>query len=206
MKKIMFNDKYGLTKAVLEGRKTQTRRLVKCPKVFNSVYVSGFRVARNAAGDWRTYLVDEDEQEIEGSYLKSAYVVGEEVAVAQSYKDAGLDSFHLVSAEGDGVNAMDILGWDNKMFVRADLMPNRIMITNVRVERLQFISEEDCINEGVEKLKWEHSKEFYYMTKATPHIYNLAKDAFASLINQTCGKGTWDSNPWVFVYDFELIK
>lgn len=28
MKKIMFNDKYGLTKAVLEGRKTQTRRLI----------------------------------------------------------------------------------------------------------------------------------------------------------------------------------
>jgi len=32
MKKIMFNDRYGLTESVLSGRKTQTRRIITCPK------------------------------------------------------------------------------------------------------------------------------------------------------------------------------
>lgn len=40
MKKIMFNDKYGLTQAVLDDRKTQTRRVIKCPREFKvSIYV-----------------------------------------------------------------------------------------------------------------------------------------------------------------------
>ena len=205
MKKIMFNDKYGLTQAVLEGRKTQTRRIIKCQKTFNGSYVSGFRVLTNSLGERFTYLVDEDEIELEGSYLKPAYEIGEEVAVSQSYHDAKKEVGGLKGLlEGHPLPSSK--GINNKMFVKADLMPHRIRITNVRMERLQDISVEDCSKEGVEKLKWEHSNEFYYMTKATPHRYNLAKDAFASLIDKTCGKGTWERNPWVFVYDFELVK
>ena len=44
MKKIMFNDKFGLTKAVIEGRKTQTRRLIKCRKTFKGEWVAGFNI------------------------------------------------------------------------------------------------------------------------------------------------------------------
>lgn len=171
MKKIMFNDKLGLTQAVLEGRKTQTRRFVP-------------------------------EGTPLGCYAETVkyvqYKEGEIVAVAQSYKTvADLDHYFCIP---------DSKGFFNKMFVKAKYMPHRIKITNVHVERLQDISDADCLKEGVEKLKWEHSNEFYYMTKATPHRYNLAKDAFSSLINKICGKGTWERNPWVFVYDFELVK
>ena len=42
-------------------------------------------------------------------------------------------------------------GWNNKMFVRADLMPHRIKITGIKLERLQDISEEDIYKEGFEK-------------------------------------------------------
>ena len=44
MKKIMFNDKLSLTKAVLEGRKTQTRRVIKCRKTFKGEWVAGFNI------------------------------------------------------------------------------------------------------------------------------------------------------------------
>lgn len=115
MKKIMFNDRYGLTGAVLSGRKTQTRRIV--PK-------------NTPLGSWKE------------TEAKAHYKVGEIVAVAQSYCD-----FY------DDTNDPRIFpsgaGWTNKMFVRADLMPHRIRITNVRIERLQDISDEDCIKEGI---------------------------------------------------------
>lgn len=39
-------------------------------------------------------------------------------------------------------------GWDNKMFVRAEHMPHRIRITDIRVERLQDISDEDCLRKA----------------------------------------------------------
>lgn len=215
MKKIMFNDKYGLTQAVLEGRKTQTRRILKCPKKFCGKDVSGFRICTNKQGLQFSYLVDEDECEIEGSVnILSAYKIGEEVAVAQSYSSVidylPQDPTALDTSDGiDNFTYHDYrkeAGWNNKMFVRADLMPHRIKITNIRIERLQDISEKDCLKEGVTKIQWEHITDFYYMSKATPHRYGLAKDAFSSLIDKVSGKGTWESNPWVFVYDFELIK
>lgn len=46
MKKIMFNDKYSLTQAVLDGRKTMTRRIVKCPRTFKGEWVAGFNIHR----------------------------------------------------------------------------------------------------------------------------------------------------------------
>lgn len=175
MKKIMFNDNYGLTKAVLEGRKTQTRRIINV----------GLQYIMNGNDDVMKQAV----------YETSRYKVGERVAIAQSYQDA---NWQGKMSLGPGRN--------NKMFVNAEYMPHHIRITNVRIERLRDICDEDCLKEGVEKIKWEHSKCFYYMTKATPHRYNMAKDSFGSLIDKTCGKGTWENNPWVFVYDFELIK
>ena len=44
MKKIMFNDKYSLTQAVLDGRKTQTRRVIKYPREFKGEWVAGFNI------------------------------------------------------------------------------------------------------------------------------------------------------------------
>ena len=56
MKKIMFNDRFGLTEAVLSGRKTQTRRIITCPKEFKGEWVAGFYVYKrqsdNAIIQW----------------------------------------------------------------------------------------------------------------------------------------------------------
>lgn len=97
------------------------------------------------------------------------------------------------------------------MFVRADLMPHHIRITNVRVERLQDISDEDCIKEGV--CKWTKDKELYKYDLADGFEMfewrdkpRTPQEAYAALIDRISGKGTWESNPYVFVYDFELVK
>lgn len=90
-------------------------------------------------------------------------------------------------------------------------MPNQIRITDVRVERLQDISDEDCIKEGIEKFDAfgdPASYRFYDRKKCIiyPKKWCVSpREAYAALIDKVSGKGTWDSNPYVFVYDFEPI-
>ena len=102
-------------------------------------------------------------------------------------------------------------GWANKMFVRADLMPHQIRSTNVRVERMQDISDEDCIREGIRiKSNFPHKKSLPFYFDGGKHgwdnSFSTPRQAFAALIDRLCGNGTWESNPWVFVYEFELVK
>lgn len=205
----MFNDKYDLTRAVLVGRKTQTRR-IPTDRVFQR--------CRSLAFSEEGFTPYWEKRFAELLFLNAQYCVGEEVAVAQSYKDARVDPSFLLSPLGDGVNAMDSNGWDNKMFVRADLMPHRIKITNIRVERLQDISEEDCLKEGFEKIlvnegwgnmtsHWEYLLTYDdKLGRSLQFGSRDFKEAFGILIDKTCGVGTWDSNPYVFKYDFEPVK
>lgn len=193
MKKIMFNDKYGLTQAVLDGRKTMTRRISE-DQIRNSIFCkSGY-------------------ESIHGYEIKPKYKVGEVVAIAQSYMD--VDRFHRKGKNAAYLEYLDSIlpelklypGWTNKMFVRADLMPHHIRITDIKIERLQNISDEDCFKEGI--FKWDAGQKdipFYSFHNADIPDYNDSRDAFAELIDKVSGKGTWASNPYVFVYEFELI-
>ena len=210
MKKIMFNDRYGLTQAVLSGRKTQTRRIITCPKEFKGEWVAGFYVYKrqsdNAIIQWPC-MYDADERTFDGGEILPKYKVGEIVAVAQSYSDCG----NFPSDGEYDENGYPIMpknsGYFNKMFVRADLMPYHIRITNVRVERLQDISDDDCIKEGIE---WDHKSQRFYVrydskTHSRMWFANTPRETYAALIDRISGKGTWESNPYVFVYDFELV-
>ncbi len=212
MKKILFNDKFGLTEAVLSGRKTQTRRIIPKSLLNACDLTENPIVFRDANDDWWDLRKS-----------KYAYQVGEIVAVAQAYKDAGV--IHI-PCEDDEFGCYDFPaeqthGWDNKILVRANLMPHQIRITNVRVEKLQEISDEDCLKEGVVKIVHRISTEAeQYTTRYYPcqYLKDCADDvgwgltyatpqqAYAHLIDAISGKETWASNPHVFVYDFELIK
>lgn len=209
MKKIMFNDKYGLTQAVLDGRKTQTRRmlnptmffqrLVTCEGWSNEDVRAWERACNRQLYEAQGYML---EQMLDYALSSSRYKVGEVVAMAQKYKDIALDMPAELAAE-----LIKQPGWKNKMFVKADFMPHRIRITNIRVERLQDISEEDCMAEGI----WRDDNvglegtTYWYHGLANSSL-RTAKEAYAALIDKISGKGTWESNPWVFVYDFELVK
>jgi len=213
MKKIMFNNKYGLTQAVLDGRKTMTRRVCKYDRP-NETYDIVFPVFEpndydndgnivsplNYAFGWKN-----DKGDFTGWNIPK-YKVGEVVAIAQNYSDCGnMPDYEL---DEDGYPIMPKRsGFFNKMFVRADLMPHHIRITNIKIERLQNISDEDCFKEGI--FKWDAGQKdipFYSFHNADIPDYNDPRDAFAALIDKVSGKGTWESNPYVFVYEFELIK
>lgn len=216
MKKIMFNDKFGLTEAVLNGKKTMTRRICKYYRP-DYTYDAVFPVFRpedydedgniisplNKAFGWATR---------DGKFTgwnKAQYRIGEVVAVAQSYKDAKVRYIPEEDEEFGCYNfpADQTKGWNNKMFVRADLMPHKIQITDISIQKLQGISDEDCLKEGIE----EHLKGIQYGFDSNigyigQYPFTNPRDAFSALIDRVSGKGTWERNPYVFIYEFKLIK
>lgn len=204
MKKIMFNDKCFLTDLTLEGIKTHTRRIIKAKNVIARHWNPIFKPTDCYYKDYRGYcqLIDGDT----GKIIRPRYKVGEIVAVAQSYDKAGIEPCMIL---GDGSNGFifDEKGWKNKMYVCPDLMPHQIKIISIRAERLQDISDEDCMKEGV--IKWDSGQKdipfFTYKNSVKPD-YDTPREAFAALIDRTSGKGTWQSNPFVFAYEYKLIK
>ena len=138
------------------------------------------------------------------------------VAVAQSYQKAGVvfvpirESDFINKRSVKWGNARKLAGWKNKLFARAELMPHAIKITNIRVERLQDISDEDCMAEGIIEHIAEIMPNYPPYTQYCCGISEVFCDtphhAFATLIDKINGKGTWESNPYVWVYDFELVK
>ena len=92
------------------------------------------------------------------------------------------------------------------MFTRVEYMPHHIRITNVRVEKLQAISYEDCIAEGIEKGEFTNTFDTFFFREGQNYITaKTAWTAYSKLIDMICGREAWNSNPWVFVYEFELI-
>lgn len=219
MKKMMFNDEQGLTNAVLAKLKWQTRRAVS-NSLWEKWTVYDDFCNSVALGDIPATREYYDEQAFFFAY--SPYKVGEIVAIAQSYKDAGVSYIPEEDDEFGSYNfpAEQTNGWNNKMFVRANLMPHHIRITKVRVERLQDISDEDCLAEGVvEVVKRIPTQAEQYVTKYYPskaskeaaekvgwgRVYDTPQLAYEALIGFVSGKGVWKENPYVFVYDFELV-
>nr|DAK08355.1 MAG TPA: ASCH domain protein [Caudoviricetes sp.] len=203
MRKIMFNDRYGLTQAVIEGRKTMTRRLVD-PK---SKYEKLRFVQPCIAMEYGLYGYTRND----GWAIIPKYKIGEVVAVAQSYNSFYDDTYNPVLFPAGA-------GWGNKMFVKAELMPYQIRITGIKCERLQDISDAECMKEGVVggiigyyvpgiKCK-DWSKESYVDTEdgRTWKLFPTPREAFATLIDKVSGRGAWARNPWVVAYEFELVK
>lgn len=214
MKKIMFNDEFRLTQAVLEGRKTMTRRIIKCPRTFRGEWVAGFNIHRRHSDkkivDWPC-MYDADEREFDMGEILPKYELGEVVAIAQRYKDSGYDSDSLDRHPKDlSIRGLmkDSAGWNNKMFVKSYACKHHIKITNVKIERLQDISDEDCLKEGVIHAYTDNNGIKIYHTPHTKRGYlstDVAQEAFAALIDKVSGKGTWESNPFVFAYEFVLV-
>jgi hypothetical protein len=167
MKGIMFNEKYGLESAVLNGTKTRTWRADKKPR----------------------------------------FEVGEVVAIKQCYRDVMTYSFYNDNKLYDKVcNLMNTAGATNKMFVKNELMPRRIRITAVKKCRLQDLTDDECLREGIKKI--EKGYAIFFSGLRTTHniVHENPKTLFAYLIQLLNGSGYWVSNPEGYAYEFELVK
>lgn len=184
MKGILFKE--TLFNAVIKGEKTQTRRLVKKPKDFKTFLQQKdfdsqtFYFAFLVHNTWETYKTKPRYKKDEIIYLKEPYLVCDSEYSAEDY----IYKYDWHS------NPLD--KYKNKLFMPEKAARFFIKITNVRLELLKDITTEDIKAEGIHLLD----------ENATDKDYLRAWETVWDRIN---GKiAPFDSNPYVWVYEFEL--
>ena len=212
MKKILFNNRYGLETAVIERRKTMTRREVKLPDGMKPDDVWNPVMGIDEKG--RVYFAVDC---VDGKQrlIYPHYQIGEVVAVGQTYERAGWKPDTLLEAHfvKNGVRQVGDLpisqlpGWRNKMFTYPTMMPWQVQMNDLLFERLQEISDEDCLCEGVERwLDGYIVSGLMERSGRNNRVFDTPREAFAALIDRTNGRGTWQNNPWVVAYTMDLQR
>ncbi|UBN55273.1 hypothetical protein [Pantoea agglomerans] len=215
-----------MVRAVLDGRKTQTRRALKlfqnavsftpewdidCQEIFVAMgkkdhtemnpVLGAIRCPFGAVGD--RLWVRETWQAIHDS-LDEFGNVDERTWIPSIPKSS--DSYwHAVYAEEFGVSNRVDRGFPWRPAIHMPRWASRITleITGVRVERLNDISENDARAEGVQPLRggyWRH-----YQPEWTQHQLS-ARGSFATLWKSIYGEESWQASPWVWVIEFKRVE
>ena len=198
----MFSDRFGLTGAVECGVKTVTRRLVTLQ--------DEKRMCR-CLDDYAARVVRLTPYE--ALRMVAPYQVSDIVAVPMSYEQIYYNYMDdKLRAASYWYSYSDKPGWHNKMFVKAEECPLRIMIDDVRVERVAEITDEDCLREGVRAC--EGNVAYYIYAKGKRGNKNVflqknyanPQDAFGYIFAGYRWAAVKKENPLVYRYEFHVVK
>ncbi|MEK6490853.1 hypothetical protein WNJ68_24720 [Klebsiella grimontii] len=208
-----------MVRAILDGRKTQTRRIVKLQpdedglaKVTNGPWVdTSERNYRCPFGDVGDRIWGREAYRFPASLDDVSPTGVGEMAMATGYKKPWAPTFYeFTGTFSDGWKGFEtppkVAGAGKlRPFIHMPRWASRILleITEVRVERLNAISEHDAQAEGVVKLRggfWQH-----YQPGWTQHQLS-ARGSFVTLWKSIYGEESWNSNPWVWVIEFKRIE
>ena len=196
---------------VVKGEKTQTRRMIT-PQPVDSVENLMFcgNIVFRTRDEYDELIFINPKYEVgEKVYLKEPYILYQEEYQESKTSQSGIQYAYKF---GNHLSIEEITGksdskWKNKLFMPESAARHSIEITGVRAERLQDISEEDCFKEGIEEVIWKgkilKSSKYYFNGYES---YDTPIEAYAELIDRINGNGIWERNPWVWVYDFKLVK
>lgn len=195
-----------MVRAILEGRKTQTRRLVKPQPNEN-----GVSYMKNAPLDWESIYREQwtpwkwETEEGETMSKNCPYgEIGDFLWVRETYAIAGnTTKWYIYKADLSYGHIEE--KWKPSIFMPREACRIEVRITDIRVERLQSISEEDARREGVlNNLSVEYNQWLNY----EKGIYQLpsAVESFKSLWSEINGVKSWDENPFVWVIRFEVAR
>lgn len=176
-----------MVRAILEGRKTMTRRVVKFKPIgylgwVRNVFTHLFKLA------------DAPLKEMKCPYG----VPGDRLWVRETFLDDGETKDRpqwIYRADNENYPRHEGQNWKPSIFMPRAASRILLEVTDVRVERLQDITEEDARAEGVEP----DVDAGYWKGYIFPGVYDSAKKSFASLWQSINGLGSWDQNPWVWV-------
>jgi predicted solute-binding protein len=205
MKPILFST--PMVQAILDGRKTQTRQVIKNQTALNML---AHNIKQDAVCDsFSPYQLDD------------VLYVRETFAPVPSGHVDGIQTgpfIYRADRNDDGVTKWSA-DWKPSVHMPKAAARSFLRITAVKVERLQDITEADAIAEGVENMlqHLECGVPMYYKYDVTKkeamelgghwaHVANDAVHSFESLWNKINGPESWDANPYVFAYTFERCE
>lgn len=197
---ILFNDQ--MVRAILEGRKTVTRRVVKDTGLYAiDAAIHGNDVAlreREALSTRCPYGEPGDRLWVRETWGLQVRSYGGGAGEFIVYRATNPDAIYCRSSEGREYPVK----WKPSIHMRRHSSRILLEITAVRVERLQDISEEQALAEGVRGEPCDHARQ------ACSDIGcwgDTAKGAFGFLWEQLNGAGAWQANPWVWVVEFKRV-
>lgn len=201
IKPILFNTE--MVRAILDGRKSCTRRLVKIRRKD----ACGFYVTKKSDGTFSgIYEYDENESMFDNP-LMPPYQPGDILYVRETWKKAPNGYYYYEDWQRDDI--ADVTKWKPSIHMPKEAARIWLKVTNVRVERLQDITPKGAESEGVGNLFYDDIGygEKNYGTEVDPE-YGIAKEQFAWLWESTIKKSDldrygWDANPYVWVISFE---
>ena len=198
-KPILFST--PMVQAILDGRKTQTRRVCKHQFWSHSELVD---VNTNK-------IFQKVDRNVSCPYGK----VGDVLWVREKFRalvDCESGKFHSFSYYADMPEAFHKQfphKWKPSIHMPKAACRLFLEITNVRVERLQDIGRQDALSEGIQDLvELEDTPQElqYYQFKFGGERFPSAVKAFAGLWSSINGADSWNANPWVWVIEFKRIE
>ena len=188
---------------VVKGEKTQTRRIITNEDWMNQSHI---RIELSDDNCFAHFISNNSGEAFAGKVAK--YAPHEKVYLKEPYYKDSSDDIHYKFGYPENQKEMDKhnLKWSNKLFMPESAARYFIEITEIRAERLQDISDEDCIKEGI---GWSDFPAIHFGIKEGEYFHWLGdtpQKAYAALIDKINGKGTWEKNPFVWVYDFKLTQ
>ncbi|MBP6386376.1 MAG: hypothetical protein KA327_07100 [Pseudarcicella sp.] len=200
-----------MVKALLNGTKTQTRRICPVQPIDNRNWKHSILVETTDKDEKKNvgkihFCLLKNEftiAESDDRFFKPVAKVGDIIWVRETYRDIEQDfgnpRYEYKATEN--INLID--KWKPSLFMQKDACRLWLKVVNVRIEKLHQITDEDARSEGV-----EYSTEFGYKLYSKNDFFSKhlsASDSYMSLWEKINGEGSWKSNPWVFVYEFEVI-
>lgn len=209
MKSIRF--KTEEVQSVLEGRKTVTRMFIKDLK----------NIEERTKGDMKWEMpghwYPDDRSLIR---LRAPYQVGDVLWVRETWKDYfnsetdDLDYCYRADEGKEGVTYIDTddepIKWRPSIHMPKEAARIFLKVTDVRVERLQDIKEEQAEKEGCAKIPYKPAAgkfgddDIEEDEISARELYSELWDF--SIKTKELEKFGWDANPWVFVYEFKMIS
>lgn len=199
-----------MVRAILEDRKTQTRRVAK---EFNDKHNLDGILARFPNQEGCPYgkpgdrlWVRETWAENLGTAARLGFCLANGIIYRADYGDKCCGVAKLDLASGECTHHVD--RWRPSIFMPRWASRISLEITDVRVERLQDISDADARAEGISELPLQegHPGAWWAADPTQPKLHGRsAVDAYAKLWESIHGPGSWDPNPWVWVVEFRRL-
>ncbi len=204
MKQIFFESIPDMSKSVIKGRVTQTRRVV----LLSGVTDMSAKVTLSTDKKGRCILQYNNE-----SSIYTDFNIGDTLAVGQSYRTCYEEVLETVKDKALKESLREFTAFISQDSVPFKSARHHLRIRNIRLERMQDISEKDCLASGIHPVFKDSDDGDVFcgytysqaMFVEPYHIYATSLEAYKALVCINKGQNMWQRNPYVVVYDFELI-